>query len=226
MDREWLAECLEQRLSLEQIGALVNRHPSTVAYWMNKHGLAANGRDKYAPKGGLPRKELEPLVAAGETLAMIAEYFGVSLHTVRHWIAKYDLPRPIQVRRSAIERAIEGGRRTLWRECRTHGWTLFVIENSGRTRCRQCRMDRVAEWRRRAKAKLVEEAGGECILCGYSRSQAALQFHHLDPSTKRFNLSLRGVTRSMAELRKEAAKCVLLCANCHAAVEAGVEQIP
>ncbi len=86
-------------------------------------------------------------------------------------------------------------------------------------------MDRVAEWRRRAKARLVEEAGGECVLCGFSESQVALQFHHLDPATKRFNLSLRGVTRSMTKLREEASKCVLLCGNCHAQVEAGVKQI-
>ncbi len=100
-----------------------------------------------------------------------------------------------------------------------------MIENSGRTRCRACRIERVAAWRRRAKAKLIEEAGGACKLCGYNDHQAALQFHHLDPSKKSFALSLRGVTRSMKELRAEAAKCVLLCANCHAEVEVGFSQI-
>ena len=102
-----------------------------------------------------------------------------------------------------------------------HGWTDFVIENSGRTRCRKCRMERVAEWRRRTKARLVQEAGGKCAACGYERCLAALQFHHLDPGKKSFALSLRGVTRSMDKLREEAAKCALLCANCHAEVEAG-----
>jgi hypothetical protein len=82
-------------------------------------------------------------------------------------------------------------------------------------------MERVAEWRRRTKRKLVEEAGGCCRLCGYNGSMAALEFHHLDPSRKSFALSMRGMTRSIAELRKEAAKCALLCANCHAEVEAG-----
>jgi hypothetical protein len=71
------------------------------------------------------------------------------------------------------------------------------------------------------KALLVEEAGGKCTLCGYDRCVAALQFHHLDPSTKAFGLSRKGVTKGIDSLRAEAAKCVLLCANCHAEVEGG-----
>jgi hypothetical protein len=40
-----------------------------------------------------------------------------------------------------------------------------------------------------------------------------------DPSTKAFTLDLRGLSnRSMAEIRSELGKCVLLCANCHAEV--------
>lgn len=127
--------------------------------------------------------------------------------------------------RAAVEAAISNGSRTLTLHCATHGTTSFIIENSGRVRCKRCRQHRVAEWRRRTKAKLVAEAGGACRLCGYDRCQAALEFHHLDPATKRFALSLRGVTRSVRELREEASKCALLCANCHAEVEVGFSSI-
>jgi hypothetical protein len=75
------------------------------------------------------------------------------------------------------------------------------------------------------KDALVAEAGGSCVLCGYSRCLAALEFHHLDPAAKRFSLAGRGVTRSLARAREEARKCVLLCANCHAEVEAGVRTL-
>jgi len=68
---------------------------------------------------------------------------------------------------------------------------------------------------------LVEEAGGECQVCGYSRCAAALQFHHLNPKEKLFSLSHDSVARSIERSRAEAAKCVLLCANCHAEVEVG-----
>jgi hypothetical protein len=79
----------------------------------------------------------------------------------------------------------------------------------------------VSAWRRRVKRILVEEAGGKCRLCGYDRCHRALQFHHLQADEKRFALSHKGVTRSLAEAREEALKCVLLCANCHAEVETG-----
>jgi hypothetical protein len=54
---------------------------------------------------------------------------------------------------------------------------------------------------------------------------AALEFHHVAPDDKRFSLSHRGVTRSIARARAEASKCVLLCANCHAEVEAGIAKL-
>jgi hypothetical protein len=80
--------------------------------------------------------------------------------------------------------------------------------------------------RRRIKATLVEEAGGACALCGYDRSPIALQFHHLEAERKRFGIAERGMGRALATARAEAAKCVLLCANCHAEVEAGVATLP
>jgi transposase len=49
---------------------------------------------------------------------------------------------------------------------------------------------------------------------------------HVLRAAKRFALSRDGVTRSLARAREEAAKCVLLCANCHAEVEAGLAQLP
>jgi 5-methylcytosine-specific restriction endonuclease McrA len=73
---------------------------------------------------------------------------------------------------------------------------------------------------------LVEEAGGCCAICGYKRSVAALEFHHIVPAEKSFSLSHRGVARSLERARHEASKCVLLCSNCHAEVEAGVATLP
>jgi 5-methylcytosine-specific restriction endonuclease McrA len=87
-------------------------------------------------------------------------------------------------------------------------------------------MEAVDRRRREIKRILVAEAGGACVLCGYSRSLAALHFHHLDRATKSFALGKAGLTRSLAKSRAEAAKCVLLCSRCHAEVEAGVKRLP
>jgi len=83
----------------------------------------------------------------------------------------------------------------------------------------------VTRRRRKVKEILVREAGGGCALCGYARHIGALGFHHLDPGEKRFSLGDRGVARSLERARKEARKRVLLCANCHAEVEAGVARL-
>jgi 5-methylcytosine-specific restriction endonuclease McrA len=72
------------------------------------------------------------------------------------------------------------------------------------------------------KAQLVDEAGGCCALCGYDRHLGALQFHHIDPTTKHFAIAHTGTTISLERARSETSKCVLLCANCHAEVEGGL----
>jgi hypothetical protein len=76
------------------------------------------------------------------------------------------------------------------------------------------------------QAALVAEFGGRCVLCGYDRHPGALHFHHLDPTEKAFGIGGTGATPSLEKLRQEARKCVLLCANCHAEVEAGVARLP
>jgi hypothetical protein len=75
------------------------------------------------------------------------------------------------------------------------------------------------------KERLVEEAGGCCVACGYDAYAGALQFHHVDPSQKRFGLARGGLTRPWREVVLEARKCVLLCGNCHAEVEAGLLEV-
>jgi len=80
--------------------------------------------------------------------------------------------------------------------------------------------------RRRLKARAIEYKGGKCILCGYDRCNAALEFYHLDTTTKSFGLSRKGVIRSWESTMKELDKCALICANCHREVEAGMRTIP
>jgi hypothetical protein len=62
-------------------------------------------------------------------------------------------------------------------------------------------------------------------VCGYDRCVVSLHFHHVDPETKEFAVNMaRG--KSLAAYRAEAAKCVLVCANCHGEIEAGVIPSP
>ena len=111
------------------------------------------------------------------------------------------------------------------RFCRRHGYSAFVKTSGGHWRCKRCRVKAVSDRRRRVKQILLGEAGGACVLCGYNRYAGALQFHHVDPGAKAFALAGGGLARSLQRARSEAAKCVLVCANCHAEIEARLATI-
>jgi hypothetical protein len=79
----------------------------------------------------------------------------------------------------------------------------------------------VIRWRKRAKARLISGLGGKCCICGYSKCDAALEIHHIDPSKKDFAFG-QIVAKRWDDIVQEARKCVLLCANCHREVHAGL----
>lgn len=227
MTKEFLEGCLAEGLSLDQIAARAGRHTSTVSYYLQKHGLRPENRAKYAPRGGLPRQLLEDLVAEGLSLRGMARRVDRSPSTVRHWLDKYGLkPRYRNGNRERVREARAAGKTTTELVCKRHGPTEFYVAPNGSYCCKRCRRERVAEWRRRAKRTLVDEAGGRCAVCGYDKTPAALHFHHLDPSKKEFGLAMAGNTRSFERMRTEARKCVLLCGNCHVEVELGLTQLP
>jgi hypothetical protein len=225
MKKEELEQYLAEGLSLEQIGRRVGRNPSTISYHLKKHGLKPVNQGRHANKGRISQETLQVLVDGGATLREIGAELDRSVATIRHWLKKYGLVVHGSRRRALAREARKRGQKHATLECEHHGPTKFVLEGRGYFRCMQCRKERVSEWRRRVKRRLVEEAGGACLICGYDRSLAALEFHHRDRKTKLFALSRQGVTRSFEEARAEARKCDLLCSNCHAEVENGVTAI-
>ena len=54
----------------------------------------------------------------------------------------------------------------------------------------------------------------KCSKCGYNEHHAALDFHHIDESTKKFNLG-EYREHSQKSLLEEIEKCIVLCAICH-----------
>jgi DNA-binding CsgD family transcriptional regulator len=224
VDREWLAGELAKGKSFEQIGRELGRDGSTIAYWARKHRLRSAGAARFAPRGAPDRPTLEALAAEGATLAEMAKALDRSIATVRHWLQRWEIERTRRPGRTPPDPASAPPVVEMY--CARHGLERFRLEPRGAYRCMRCRQERVTEWRRRVKRRLVAEAGGRCLLCGYDSCPAALQFHHVDPRGKAFALSREGVTRSLAHARAEARKCVLLCANCHAEVEAGYRDLP
>lgn len=83
-----------------------------------------------------------------------------------------------------------------------------------------------AKERRNIRKNLKLIFGGRCVLCGYDRTLNALEFHHIDPRTKKSSVS-RAVqfAECWGDVFAEANKCVLLCANCHREVDSGLVTI-
>ena len=80
---------------------------------------------------------------------------------------------------------------------------------------------------KKRKKDLASLFGGRCCICGFDAFQEALEFHHIDPSTKSFGLTdSNAVTKALEKQLEEARKCVLLCANCHRGVHAGYLELP
>lgn len=108
------------------------------------------------------------------------------------------------------------------KKCSKHGVTKHLERSDGTFRCGKCASEWVISNRRRKKKKLVEMFGGMCTVCGYDKYVGALDFHHVNPKTKDFALSVKGLSYSWDSLVQEAKKCVLVCKNCHTEIGAGV----
>jgi transposase len=227
MDRAELQALLAEGFSLAEIGRRHGLHESTVGYWVGKHGLKAVGQEKHAARGGLGREDLRALVDAGASIAQIADATDRSKATVRHWLKRYGLKTGAGAGRRPREGVLDAraaGASEVALTCARHGTTMHVRDAKGSYRCPRCRAEAVVRRRQKVKQTLVEEAGGCCQICGYDRCLAALEFHHLDPERKEFGLARRGA-HSLEKLRLETGKCVLLCSNCHAEVEAGARTL-
>jgi hypothetical protein len=67
--------------------------------------------------------------------------------------------------------------------------------------------------RKRARDFIRKMKSSGCSKCGF-QNVLALQFHHLNPKTKKFNIA-NFRTYSLKRIKEEIDKCVVLCANCH-----------
>lgn len=69
--------------------------------------------------------------------------------------------------------------------------------------------------RKRLKLKAIEYLGGVCVDCNTMPHHAAMEFHHNDPTEKKFNVSSRLLGVNWNRIASELDKCILLCSNCH-----------
>ncbi len=68
--------------------------------------------------------------------------------------------------------------------------------------------------RNERKAYFVQYKGNKCHRCGGTFPLCCYDFHHVDESTKSFEIA-PAMDRGLVILTEEVDKCILLCANCH-----------
>ena len=107
--------------------------------------------------------------------------------------------------------------------CEKHGESKHKNTANGKV-CMRCNSARVDKLRRFRKRELVRLFGGKCIECNYDKCVEALEFHHRDPSAKKFQLSMTNLTRSWDVVLQEAVKCDLVCSRCHVEIYVGLRR--
>lgn len=75
------------------------------------------------------------------------------------------------------------------------------------------------------KRDLVDYKGGLCQGCWGGFHGGVFDFHHIDPSTKNFQVSGQNMLLNRETVHAEVDKSALLCANCHREVHAGVRTL-
>lgn len=83
--------------------------------------------------------------------------------------------------------------------------------------CIECSKKQASERQRSLKQTCVNYKGGKCMICGYDRCPAALEFHHRNPNEKDslFAKKSRSRNSTLEKIKPELDKCDLLCSNCH-----------
>ena len=85
-----------------------------------------------------------------------------------------------------------------------------------RSECKECHNNTVKKRYAENKQTINDLKEGKCCeKCGYDKCSAALDFHHIDPSTKIDTVAKLSTHANIEAAINEIKKCVLLCANCH-----------
>jgi hypothetical protein len=110
-------------------------------------------------------------------------------------------------------------------KCLYHNCTKEV-KGKGRFCSKSCMSIISIDKRRRANRKRAKELlGGCCRVCQYDACDAALEFHHVDPNGKEWEVGVI-FALSWGRILQEISKCVLVCNRCHREIHCGITPCP
>jgi len=171
----------------------------------------------------MEKEKLKKMVDSGLSQRELSKEFLISQTSIRYWLRKYGLntlskisPKDFKEKRNEslclqCKSELTGSKKKFC--CQNCKAKFHYHQNNKSNNNTNERQKRVSTER---KSLLVKMSGGKCCKCGYNKNYAALQFHHLNPEEKTFNLDSRKLSNTnWNSILIEWKKCILLCANYH-----------
>lgn len=178
----------------------------------------------------ITKEQLEPYINQALHTSEIAKIFNTTPTTIRAKLLKYGLKINFSRGKNYQYREIDPN--LTHKFCAKCNQNLpiseFYIEKKRlltHAYCKKCNSSLAANRFRENKRKALEYKGNKCVICGYNKCVGALHFHHIDPNLKEFSLSQLKKYTFDDRVKKELDKCVLVCANCHSEIHAGLVKI-
>lgn len=154
----------------------------------------------------MEKELLKDLVDKNLTTRQIGKKINISQTTVVYWLKKFELKTNKKENRVCPKCRIEKTPDEFYNRRGKIGASTY---------CKKCNGEHVKERQQEFKQKCVEYKKGKCENCGYNKCSSALEFHHINPKEKKFEIK-KSITRKFDDnIKKELDKCMLLCANCH-----------
>lgn len=136
----------------------------------------------------------------------IAKATNTNQPNIRYWLNKYNLKTIRSINK------ITGHKRCP--SCNvSKSLDHFYKSKKSSSYCKECIIQHNRKKRLYVKQQIVNYLGGKCTRCGYDKCLAALDIHHLDPSSK--NKNYAGNRTNFKKIKNELDSCIILCANCH-----------
>lgn len=162
----------------------------------------------------MQKEDLSILVKDAKSIKEISKLINKSPTTVKYWLLKFDLKINKELKDSKICPHCQINKCISKFNTRRNGKNLS-------TYCKVCTSLQTTQRQQKLKQEAIEYKGNKCLACNYNTYQGALEFHHLDPSEKEFNIS-QAKHLSFNRIKSELDKCILLCSNCHKEIHAGL----
>ena len=172
MEKEFLIDCIEKNMSVNQIAKVVGKSANSITYWLKKFGLKTKHKS--------------------------FKQIGVVDYGGERCCPKCKKVKPIT---------------EFYKRRGKEGASVY---------CKACTNEQAVIRQRRLKQECIDYKGGSCQQCGYDKYNGALEFHHINPNEKDFNVGSLKSYSFTEKLKQELDKCILLCSNCHREVHGGL----